>query len=236
MDIKLKKEVQKPIIVEGFPGFGLIGAITTEFLVRHLDTEQVGEIMMDKMPATIAIHEGKIVHPIGIYHNSKYNLLIIHSITAPQGLEWELADTILSLARKVNAWELISIEGVGTSQPGEESRAFFFANSKHNQEKLKGIGLEPLEEGIIVGVTSAMMLKGKEMNMTSLFAEAHSQLPDSKAAAKIIEILDKYLGLKVDYKPLLETAEKFEQQIKGILESSQKTNEEKDKKAMNYVG
>ena len=80
------------------------------------------------------------------------------------------------------------------------------------------------------------MLYGKNLNFTSFFAETHSQLPDSKAAAKIIEILDKYLGLEVDYKPLLDTAKKFEEKIKDIITQSQNVTAERDRKAMSYVG
>jgi len=236
MEIKLNKEIKKPIIVEGFPGFGLVGAISTEFLISHLDTEFIGEILFDEMPATIAIHGGNVVHPIGVYYNAKYNLIIIHSITSPQGLEWKLADAILEIAKKTNAWEIISLEGVGTTTPTDDSNTFFFSTKDENKKKLKNLGLEELKEGIIIGVTSAVMLKAKHLNNTSIFAQTHSQLPDSKAAAKVIEVLDKYLELDVDYKPLLDTAKEFEGKIKGILKSQTETHKEKDLKAMSYVG
>lgn len=236
MSIKLSKEIQKPLIIEGFPGFGLVGAITTEFLIGHLKTELVGEILMPEMPATIAIHENKIVRPVSLYYNEKYNLLIVHSITAPQGLEWKLADKIIEIAKQVNAWEIICIEGVGTSTETDESNAYFFTTREESRNKLTDAGLKELKEGIIIGVTSALMVKSKDIETTSLFAETHSQLPDSKAAAKIIEILDKYLGLEIDYKPLLDTAKEFEQKIKGILNQSSKTETERDRKTMSYVG
>lgn len=236
MEIKLSQEIHKPLIIEGFPGFGLIGAIATEFLISHLKTELIGEILLPEMPATIAIHNSQIIHPIGIYYNKEYNLIIIHSITAPQGLEWKIADQIIQLAKQVEAWEIICIEGVGSNVPSDEARTFFFTTKDENKQKLKDTKLEELKEGIIIGVTSALMLYGKKQNITSIFAETHSQLPDSKGAAKVIEILDKYLGLKVDYQPLLDTAEKFEEKIKGIMNQSQKTIEERDKKTMSYVG
>lgn len=233
MDIKLSKDIQKPLIIEGFPGFGLIGAIVTEFLISHLKTELIGEILMPDFPSTIAIHDGKIIHPIGLYYNEKYNLIIIHSITPPQGIEWKISDVITELAKKVNAWELICIEGVASSNK-EEGNAFFYTSREENKKKLTDLGLRELKEGIIVGVTAAMLIK--DLPITSIFAESHSQLPDSKAAAKVIEILDKYLGLEVDYQPLLDTAKQFEEKIKGILDSSQKTTSEADKKVMSYVG
>ena len=85
-----------------------------------------------------------------------------------------------------------------------------------------------------MGVSASLMLKAK--NHSCLFASAKSQMPDSKAAAKLIEVLDKYLKLKVDYKPLLKQAEEFEDKLKGILKQSDSTFKEADKKSMSYLG
>ena len=86
-----------------------------------------------------------------------------------------------------------------------------------------------------MGVTAALMLKS-DMPLNCLLVETHSQLPDSKAAAKIIESLDKYLGLKIDYKPLLKQAQEFEQKFKKILEQTATAGKERDKKTLSYVG
>ena len=80
------------------------------------------------------------------------------------------------------------------------------------------------------------MLRAENLPVSSIFAETHTKLPDSKAAAKIIEVLDKYLGLKIDYKPLLVQAEKFEKSLKNLLSQGQKTQELSDQKRMSYVG
>ena len=72
----------------------------------------------------------------------------------------------------------------------------------------------------------------------ALFAEAKSNLPDSKAAAQIILALDGYTGLKVDPKPLLKQAEAFEEKLKDIIQKGQQAEDiqdEKEKK-LGYVG
>jgi len=61
-------------------------------------------------------------------------------------------------------------------------------------------------------------------------------LPDSKAAAKIIEALDKYIKMDIDYNPLLEQAQKFEEKLKTILQKSQEAQEISDKKKLSYFG
>ncbi|MFW6230956.1 MAG: PAC2 family protein, partial [Nanoarchaeota archaeon] len=80
------------------------------------------------------------------------------------------------------------------------------------------------------------LLKEKEVPISAFFVETPTNLPDSKAAAKMIELLDKYLGLEVDPKPLLKTAKEFEQKLKGILEQSKQATEDRDKKKLDYFG
>jgi predicted ATP-grasp superfamily ATP-dependent carboligase len=60
-------------------------------------------------------------------------------------------------------------------------------------------------------------------------------MPDSKAAAKAVEALDKYLNLNIDYKPLLKQAEKFEDKLKHILEQKEQTVSEQEKKKLSYI-
>ena len=236
MEIKLWKKPKNCIIVEGFPGFGLVGTIATEFLLDHLGTEQIGKIIFNDMPAMVAIHEGKIVEPLGVFYNSKYNIAILHAITAATHYEWEMADTVSKIAFELKAREIISLEGVGSGETAEGSRVFYYSNNAKNSKEFEKKGIPPLKEGIIIGVTGAILLRTEKTPVSCLFAETHSNLPDSKAAASIIEALDKYLEMDLDYKPLLEQAQKFEDKLKTIMQKSQEAQDMSDKKKLSYLG
>ena len=186
-----------------------------------------------------AIHKTKLSDPITIYFNKKYNLVLIQAITEIRGLEWELADVILKLARELKAKEVITIEGM----PGHEEKLNIYSYTTKNKSKIKAM---PLSEGIIMGVTAAMLLKSKEVPITCFFAETHSQLPDSEAAARIVEVLDEHLNLNIDFKPLLDAAKKFELNLKKYMEKVQnqpipapvqkETLSKKEKKELSYFG
>ncbi|MAG08569.1 hypothetical protein CMO89_03785 [Candidatus Woesearchaeota archaeon] len=137
----------------------------------------------------------------------------------------------------MKAKEVISIEGVGSVNVGtEKPRVFYYANIQKNVKKFSNIGVNPLKEGIIMGVTGTILVSMEKIPLSCIFAETHTELPDSKAAARVIETLDQYLGLKVDTKPLLKQAEMFESKIKGILSKSQESKDLQEKKKMSYVG
>ncbi len=236
MKIKLIKKPKNPIIVEGFPGFGLVGTIACEFLMDHLNTELIGKVLLEDEPAIVAIHKGKIIEPLSISYNKKYNLVIIHSMTAAPGSEWKISDIIIAIAKELNAKEIVSLESVNSSNITDKPKTFYYTNDKRKEKTFRSFKLNPLKDGIIMGVSSALLLKVDKIPMSCIFAETHTNLPDSKAAAEIIKVLDMYLNLKVDYKPLLETAKQFEDKLKEILQQSKQSVENRDKKALSYFG
>jgi uncharacterized protein len=61
MEVILKQKPKGPIVISGFPGIGMVGAIAAEFLIQHLGTKQIGKIILDKNPPLVAIHEGKLI-------------------------------------------------------------------------------------------------------------------------------------------------------------------------------
>lgn len=233
--VVLWKKPKGARIVIGFPGFGLVSTIAIGFLVDHLKCEQIGKHWFEEGAPTLAIHSSKLMDPVGVYYNKKYNLVVVHSIAPVTGQEWKAAEIVLDIARQIGAKEIIATEGVGSKEPG--TRGFYHATGDV-KKKFEKLGIAPLEEGIIVGLTSAVLLKApaEGFNTTALFAETHSALPDSKAAAKIIELMDKYIGLKIDYKPLLKQAEEFEKKLHTMMEQASKAKEMKEEKDMNYFG
>ncbi len=233
MEVILNQKPKNPIMIEGFPGFGFVSTITTEFLIEHLNAKLIGRIDSDKLMPMVAIHNKNLLEPLGIYYDKSHNIIIFHAVTNMQGLEWEIAEKLTMLSRELKTKELISVEGVAAQS--EENNAYCYACNEEIEKRFRKIKVEPLKEGIIMGVTAALLLKAR-CPISAVFVETHSGLPDSRAAAKAIEILDKYLNLKVDYKPLLEKAEQFENKLKFLMEQQTKAQEQKDRKELSYFG
>jgi uncharacterized protein len=234
MEISLKKKPQNVTIIGGFPGFGLVGIISSEYLIDHLNAEKIGYIWFSEMNPMIAIHDSKIVEPFGIFYSKKYNLIILHAITNVSGMEWKIANAVVELSKKLKAKEIICIEGINSVNAKNGGEYYFYSNK--NKKMWERIGVENMKEGVVVGPTASLMLKLERLPISCIFAETQLNLPDSRAAAKIIKALDNYLGLKIDYKPLLKKAELFEAKLKNILENAKKIKIDKNKKEVSYMG
>ena len=229
MEYTLKKKPKNPIIIHGFPGLGLVSTIVTKFLIDHLDTEIIGSFESEHIVPLVAIHKSKIIDPITIHYNAKYNLVIIQSLTEVSGQEWETASALVKLQKELDAKEMILIEGM----PSQQNKVDIY----HYSTKSKVIGkTTPLKEGLISGLTASLMLKSEALPMTCLFAEAHTDLPDTEAAAKVVEVLNDYLGLNLDCKPLLEQAKKFETNLKTVLKQVKEIKSQKRDETLDYLG
>lgn len=221
-----KKPKGVKTLLESFPGMGLIGTIVTEFLLEHLKFEQIGEFVYDELPATVAIHKGKLVHPLAIFYNEKFNLVILHAIVDINGVEWLLADQVSALSRDLGVKEIISIEGV-VSEVDEDLYCY-------NNKKFEKLGAKPIGESVIMGVTAGLLLR--EKNLSCLFAQTHSSMPDSRAAAKVMGFLNDYFKLGIDSKPLLLQADIFEKKVKDLMKQTKNTQSEASRKQLSYLG
>ncbi len=231
---KLFKSVKEgATIIEGFPGLGLVATITTEFISDHLNCELIGKMFYDDIAPVTAIHNGNLVLPFSIYYSEKENIVIVHGLTSEN--EWKIAKDIIELYKSIKAKRIISLDGIFNPNVKEQKILFYSNDEEFKKELVKYC--QELNDGIILGVTSALMILQDEINLNCLFAEVHSQLPDSKASSLIIEVLDKTLGLNVDIEPLLKRAETFERKLKEIIRKSMMASKEKEQKEMlSYLG
>src|SRR3989338_7525274 len=118
------------ILVEGSPGVGLVGTIATEFLIRHLKAEEIGFIRGLGVPPMVALHDNKVVKPMGVYYSPKNNLVILHFISGSLGNEWDLSSLILDFVQKQKIKEIISLESVAV--PGgilAKEKSYYYTNN-----------------------------------------------------------------------------------------------------------
>ncbi len=238
MKVTLTEKPQKVTIIEGFPGIGFVATIAIEYLTNHLKFRTIGKMWCPELAPIAIVHGKRIIQPIEILYNDKLNLVVMEALAGVSGFEWEVADSILELYKKLNAKEIISIEGIGIQEETEEPGTFYYSNDEIRGRMLQQIGCSPVKEGVILGVSGALLVKlSKEIKSSFVFAGTHSNLPDNKAAAKIVEVLDKYLNLNIDYKPLLKKAGEMEEKIRDILAQSKQAMElKKVKDSTEYIG
>ena len=173
-------------------------------------------------------------------------VVFISEFQPPPNLIKPISAAILDWIQEQRCCRLISPEGLVIERPDEDlvegdedEEEEEKASEEENdiQAKIKNLELfavgstptarkllddndiSPFVEGVITGVAGVLLNEGKrrDFDVISLLAEAHSNYPDARAAARIIEVLDRLvLNIHIDSKPLYKEAEAIEMQIKSI--------------------
>ncbi len=231
MEIKYIEKPKGVTLIQGYPGIGMVGSIVTEYLIENLNCKEIGIITYSDIEPMVAIHRGRVVPQIGIFYSEKYNLVILNFLTQGSNKEWEFSKLIQDVAWELSAKEIICLEGVAMECVDHE--VYGYSTKKEILEVLNQKNIKLLEESVIMGVTAALLQKRQDL--TSFFVTTCSQLPDSGAAAELVKVIDNYLNLNVDPKPLVEQAKQFEEKIKSILNGAKSIKQEKERKMTNYV-
>ncbi len=91
------------------------------------------------------------------------------------------------------------------------------------KDLLKEMNIPLLEQGVIKGMPGALLSEGSSRgrNIMSIMVEADPRFPDARAAAVVIEYLNKMLPVvDLDHEPLIEEAKQLEEQIRNMMEGA----------------
>lgn len=211
-------KIKKPIIIEGFPGIGMVGAISASYLADKLGMKLVGYLASNHFPPVAAIHDYVPVSPARIYASEKYGVIVLFSeFVIPAGIVFELSEKILEWAQKKKATAIYSLAGVAT--PKADSKIYGITSTKEMSDLMKKKGIELIKEGATQGVSGVLIAEcaAKKFPAVNLLSQTQEPL-DPKAAARLLDKLSEIVGFKLDTKPLSTEGDKVEEKMKEAME------------------
>jgi len=229
-------KVKKPLLFEGFSGVGLVGTLAAQYLIEKLGAEQVGHIESDDLPPIAVLVKGEIKFPIRLYESVKHNLVFFESeFPIPPKAVIDIAEAIAVWAKKNNVRKVVCLEGVGMPHPPQSANVYGITNSRKGDKELEKY-VRLLQNGIIIGVSAALMLECKARNIPAvcLMAESHTDFPDGLAAASLLGKLNEMFGFNVDVKPLEKEAKAFETKLKGLVQKAKTVKKATQQNKMIY--
>ncbi|MDY6965837.1 MAG: PAC2 family protein [Halobacteriota archaeon] len=213
-------------IVEGFPTVGLVSIISANFLIEAFNLDQICAIDSPDFPPVSMVYASRPKFPARIYAAEEHKIAVfLTEFTPTAELARPIADKILIWAIEQGCSRIITPEGLPSPNCGKEGEkdcgVYGVGSSDHARKDLKKSGIEQLQTGIITGVSAVLLNEGrrKDFDVISLLAEVHPDMPDARAAAKIIESINKLVKkIEIDAEPLYEEAERIEKYIRGLRE------------------
>jgi uncharacterized protein len=207
-----------PVLIEGFPGIGLVGNIASQQIIDELKMEYIGSIDSKHFPPIAVLYEGLINMAVRIYESQEHNILMIVSdIPVNPVVTYDISKAILEWAHSVKVKEIVSLAGIATMS--EEHKVFGAATTTEMLERIKE-KVELFQMGTISGISGSIMSEClvRHMPAISLLGSTRSQNPDPRAAAVVIGVLNLLYDLNVNTESLIEQAEKIEIEMQRLAE------------------
>ena len=215
-------KLKDPIIVEGFPGIGMIGTICASYLADKLQMKLVGYLASNLFPPIAAIHDYKPVSPARIYASEKHNLIVIYSeFVIPAQIVYPLAQEIIAWAKKHNASAIYSLAGIMSPQP-ENEKVYGIASTPKMADKLRKANIELIREGATQGVSGVLVAEAaaQEFPAGNLMIQT-SQPLDPRGSARLLNTFKEIIDIKLDTEPLVNEAAKVETRMNEALQKLQ---------------
>lgn len=238
-------DVEGAIVIDGFPSVGLVSSIVANYLIDTLAMEQIGIVESPAFPTVSLVRGGNPQHPVRIYAGSppsrregrvadKIVAFVSEFHPAPSVIH-PLAHAILDWVQEQRCSLLVSPEGLGVERPPEDGtrhrptrlqdvKVYGVASTARARELYIEPNLLPFTEGVITGIAGVLLNEGRRrgFDVLTFLAEAQADYPDARAAAKVIETINRVLlRTPLDPEPLYHEAERIEQQLLSIQKHAQ---------------
>ncbi|CEA13525.1 proteasome assembly chaperone family protein [Methanobacterium formicicum] len=216
----ISKDIEDATVIEGSPELGLIGNIVGWLLVEELKMEEIGHIESKHFPPLAVLYRGVAIHPFRIY-NADDVVLFLSDFVVPPDVTYDMTNVIVEWMKRNNSKELITLNSIAVPQKINQVAAA--ANSFEGLERLGKLDLPILPFGNINGISGTLLTRTRasEIPASCLFAEVLNQYPDPRAAASVVDVLNRMLNIKVNSEPLLKEAEEIETRLKELAQAVQ---------------
>lgn len=216
----IAKNIENATVIEGSPELGLIGNIVGWLLVEELKMEEIGHIESKHFPPLAVLYRGVAIHPFRIY-NADDLVLFLSDFVVPPDVTYDMTNVIVDWMEKNNSKELITLNSIAVPQKINQVAAA--ANSFEGLERLGKLDLPILPFGNINGISGTLLTRTRASKIPAscLFAEVLNQYPDPRAAASVVDVLNRMLDINVNPEPLLKEAEEIETRLKELAQAVQ---------------
>ncbi|MGA9318692.1 MAG: PAC2 family protein [Nitrososphaeraceae archaeon] len=242
--IENKIKLDSPILIAGFPGPGLVGSISTSYIINRLRMEQIACVESEFIVPGVIYAEGKLRHPFRLYSNEEGNVcvLVCEAPIMIQGMH-SVLDTVTKWALNNKVKQVMVLDGIAAegipnlkrtpiimSSDGEVADAASLIQDiegPNDKEAQAGYDSErniyPTTAyigGLAGGLLSSCLSNG--LASKALFISSTRGIPDPEGAAILLESLDKITdnkSLEIDTQHLRKQGVALRARMEKIIQS-----------------
>ena len=223
--------LKNPILVEGFPGLGMVGSIATTYLVKQLKAQKMATLYSPHFPYHVLVNKkgsARLLRGEFFFwknEDGENDFILLTGDSQAQTIEgqFEVANSVLDFAEKKQVKTIITLGGYRNEVEEKPKVVAVSTNPALFQKALNAKAI-PSEAGTPIVGTAGLLLglaKFRKIDALCLLGETRGYFPDPKTAKTVIEILQGILNVDVDLKGLDEEIEQSKE-ILGRMQDIEK--------------
>jgi uncharacterized protein len=208
----------KPIIICGFVGPGLVGLTAGGYIIDHLQLHEVAHVRSRFIPPSVIFIGGRIRNPFRIYKDAsgKLAVVICEVPVFPSGL-YDISSALLRWFQRFDPTEVVALDGIPIDILPETRPTFYVADA-NRQGQLKSLGFVPAEATLIGGTAGSILSEclARKIPCVSLLAPVSITLLDPGAPLTLVRALNSLYKLNIATKELEEDVAAIHEELNEI--------------------
>jgi hypothetical protein len=251
----LKKiSIKDATVLVGLPGIGLVGKIAVDYLLKQFKPEKIAEVYSDSFPPSVHTRDSKIMmikDEIFYMKKGKKDFLFFVGPVQPSldfkagssREHYEFAETMVNFFKSLNVTEITTLAGVNVAEERLNRKPDVIvaaSDEKTIESWVKAGAKKDKKEGLIAGAAGLLigLSKLRSIQGACLMGETNSQLiyGDQGSAKKVIEVIAKKYGFKINMKSIEKETKEIEKQFNELNKQLDAIEDETTPKdGLNYV-
>ena len=205
-------KLKNPILVEGFPGLGMVGSIATKYFVKQLKAKKFAILYSPHFPYHVIVNKKGSVRLLrGEFYfwkneTGENDLIFLFGDSQPQTIEgqFEVANSILDFVEKKDVKTVVTIGGYRNEVECTPNVVAVSTNPILLERALKSKAVSSEVGTPIVGTAGLLLglAKFRKMDALCLLGETRGYLPDPKTAKSVVTVLQRLLGVSLNLEGL----------------------------------
>jgi hypothetical protein len=243
-----KIELEKPVLLAGWPGMGNVALGGIDYIRRKLNAIPFAEVDTSEFsaPSMVIVKGGvaKLPRPPKsiFYYNENPNIIFFESETQlPDIAGVNLMNKILDLAQELRITHIYT--GAAFPLPisyKKQSFVYGVTNKKSLQSSLKSLGIKLMGRGQISGLNGLLLgyALQREIDATCFLATLPLyavNFPNPKASKAIVEVLERILDFQIEMTELDSAIEEMDRKMALIEEKMKTTSISEEEKKLEPI-
>ncbi len=238
-------ELRSPILVEGLPGVGNVGKLAAEHLISKLGAKKFASIYSKHFPPQVLIGNDGVVRLVSnelYYHKTEKGPDIIILSGDYQGIsqegQYDISNEVLDIFEKYKGSRIFTLGGWSVGKLVSQPRVLGATTKIELVEELKAAGVEFSRDepaGGIVGAAGLLLGLGqlRGIGAACLMGETSGYFSDPKSAQAVLEILEKLIGIEIDFTELEQHSKEIDDLTASLNEIKAPVNKSDE---LRYIG